>query len=87
MQLLIDKFGRMLLPKTLRNNFGLRAGDRLEAVEKGDEIILRPLHDEELVKSEKGILVFSGHALDDIERAVENARSDRERKLSSWEKI
>ena len=41
MQLTLDRFGRMVLPKSIRDDFGLRPGDVLEAEEQKDAIVLR----------------------------------------------
>jgi len=38
----IDKFGRVLIPKKIRDKVGLKPGMRLDIVVKGNEIVLRP---------------------------------------------
>lgn len=73
----IDKFGRLVLPKCMRDDLGLRAGDRLEAVEEEDRIVLRPAGDEQPVKVEDGVLVFSGRATGDLSRTLAEVRRER----------
>ena len=38
----IDRAGRVVLPKTLRDELHLSPGDTLDLTVKGDEVILRP---------------------------------------------
>lgn len=67
----LDKFGRLVLPKSIRDDLGLRPADKLEAIEKDDCIILRPIHRNEAIKSAGGVLVFSGRAENDLTSAVD----------------
>ena len=84
MQLALDKFGRMVLPKRIRDDFHLKGGDRLEATEEGDCIVLRPLHAKQAIKSDDGILVFSGRPTGKLEKAVEDGRNERLHRLMDW---
>ena len=40
----IDKYGRILIPKDVRERLGLRPGTTLELLVKGNEIVLRPFY-------------------------------------------
>lgn len=44
METVLSTKGQIVLPKKLRQQLGLRPGDRLEARVAGNEIILKPRH-------------------------------------------
>jgi len=83
MQATIDRFGRIVLPKKLRDDFNLEPGSQIQIEESGQEIILRPIHGEPSLRSKEGVLVFTGVALGEIDKAVEKHRTER---LKSFEK-
>lgn len=60
----VDKEGRILLPKSLREKMRVEAGDDLLAEAEGDRITLRPLRREALLKKEYGIWVYQGEPSD-----------------------
>ena len=84
MQLVVDKFGRMILPKAVRQRFGLHAGDVMDATEQGDTIVLRLASRQDCINQEDGVLVFVGKATGSIERAVEEHRNGRLEQSSAW---
>lgn len=53
----IDKAGRLVIPKRIRDRLGLRGGERLEVNEAEGEIrIARPKREVPLVETEHGLL-------------------------------
>jgi AbrB family looped-hinge helix DNA binding protein len=54
----IDRAGRVVLPKPLRERFHLREGDMLSLEVKGDAIELRPAKTGKVVKI-NGVLVYA----------------------------
>lgn len=56
----LDRAGRVLIPKTLRQELHLGPGDTLQLEREGDEITLRPLRPKALLKKEKGVWVYQG---------------------------
>ena len=85
MQLTIDKFGRILLPKILRDDFDLTAGTLLEIEEKADQIVLKPVREKPAVVRKKGILVYTGKPVGRIEDTINQERENRLRKISILE--
>lgn len=82
MQVTIDKFGRVLIPKPLRDEFGLRPGSIIDIEESDHELVLS-LHDKEtLLECDEGLLIFTGEATGDIENAISQSREQRLKKLS-----
>jgi AbrB family looped-hinge helix DNA binding protein len=59
-KLTLDQAGRILIPKALRQELHLGPGDTLQLESGGDEITLRPLRPEALLKKEHGVWVYQG---------------------------
>ena len=63
-RLIIDKAGRVVIPKPLREELHLEAGDALEMETSGEQITLRPLRGTGPLTKEHGVWVFrSGQPL------------------------
>ncbi len=63
-RLTIDKAGRVVIPKPLREELHLEAGDALEMEAAGDQITLRPVRRTGPLTKEHGVWVFhSGQPL------------------------
>ena len=63
-RLVIDKAGRIVLPKPLRQELHLEPGDALEMVSIGEQITLRPVRGTGPLTNEHGVWVFrSGQGL------------------------
>ena len=54
----VDKAGRIVLPKPLRDELNLEAGDKLELQTEGQCVTLRPLQSGPRMFKKKGIWVF-----------------------------
>jgi AbrB family looped-hinge helix DNA binding protein len=63
-RLIIDKAGRVVIPKPLREELHLEAGDALEMETAGEQITLRPVRGTGPLTKEHGVWVFhSGQLL------------------------
>jgi AbrB family looped-hinge helix DNA binding protein len=84
MTLKIDKAGRIVVPKTLRERLGLRAGMDLEVCEAADGIVLRRASETPSMAQEDGFWVHQGVAPRgfDWNRHTEENREDRHRQVS-----
>ena len=63
-RLIIDKAGRVVIPKPLRDELHLEPGDALEMQSEGEQITLRPARGTGPLTKEHGVWVFhSGQPL------------------------
>lgn len=63
-RLIIDKAGRVVIPKPVREELHLEPGDSLEMESAGERITLRPVRGTGPLSKEHGVWVFhSGQAL------------------------
>ncbi len=60
MTIKIDKSGRIVLPKPVRERLRLRAGSDLELEERPEGVILRPVEQQPSMVQKKGIWVHLG---------------------------
>lgn len=82
--LTVDKAGRVVLPKPVREELQLAAGDSLELESSEDRIVLRPARGHGRMYKKQGVWVFhSGVPLtqDVVERTVRRVRRERERQI------
>ena len=75
MKTTLDRFGRVVVPKNIRDRLGLHPGAEIEIVEHGDEVVLKPAAREMPLKMEEGILIFTGTAQGDLVEFVSALRT------------
>ena len=79
-RLVIDKAGRVVIPKPLREKLHLEAGDALEMESAGEQITLRPVRGTGPLTKEHGVWVFRAgqplpaSATDDVLRRIREER-------------
>ena len=62
MDITIDKAGRIVLPKRIRERFDLRAGTKLELEERQEGLILKPAEQNPSMVRRNGVWVHLGKA-------------------------
>ena len=84
MTLRIDKAGRVVLPKPLRDRLGLHEGSDLEIVETSDGVMLKPVEPQPATIRKRGLWVHTGKLPPgfDIVNAIRGDREDRVLKLA-----
>jgi AbrB family looped-hinge helix DNA binding protein len=81
--LTLDKAGRIVLPKPVRDELQLSPGDSLEVESSEERIVLRPARGRGQMKKESGVWVFdSGEALsaETVRKTMRRVRDQRSRK-------
>ncbi|OGW52426.1 MAG: hypothetical protein A2Z46_05825 [Nitrospirae bacterium RBG_19FT_COMBO_55_12] len=86
MKTTLDRFGRVVVPKDIRDKLGLKPGAEIEIDEHGNEIVLKPVEHETPLKLEEGVLVFTGTATGDLMEAIRTHREERLTKVASGKK-
>jgi AbrB family looped-hinge helix DNA binding protein len=79
----MDKAGRIVLPKPVRDELGLGPGDSLELESSEDHIVLRPARGGGRMYKENGMWVFdSGEPLtvETVNKAIRQVREERDRR-------
>lgn len=85
METTLDRFGRIVIPKKVRDDLGLSPGSVLKLEERDEEIVLKPVVERSSLLLKDGILVFTGEVEGDLETALRRDRDERSRKLTSLE--
>src|SRR5947208_9916966 len=76
----IDRAGRLVLPKSIREKLQLEPGESLEIESFEDHIVLRPVRERAAMRKELGVLVFdTGEpiAASDVRKTIQKIRDDR----------
>lgn len=82
MEVKIDDYGRIVIPKAVRETLGIESGSSLEVRvdpegEIGGTITLKPTGQEPALQKKGELLVHSGKLTDEDFDVVEQIRSDR----------
>ncbi len=78
----IDEFGRVLIPKRIRDHLGLKPGITITLTEiSGEKLMMQIIHKKPILKEVDSVLVFQGKAVADIDKALDELRNERLHKL------
>jgi AbrB family looped-hinge helix DNA binding protein len=82
----IDKAGRLVLPKPVRQQLQLEAGESLELESFEDHVVLRPVRNNAAMYKKRGVWVFrAGTPLkaSTVRETIGRVRKDREQSVLS----
>ncbi len=80
--LTVDKAGRVVLPKPVRDELQLSPGDSLELESSEDQIVLRPVRGSGPLRKKRGVWVFrTGQplSLERVNETIAEVRRERDR--------
>ena len=77
METTLDRFGRVVIPKKVRDDLDLQPGAVLKIIQDRQKIFIEPVHEEPCTVVKKGVLVFRGTATGDIDGAIKKHRRKR----------
>ena len=81
METTIDRFGRVVIPKHVREALGLEAGESLVIETRGEGILLRLAREGAPLKHKGRVLVFTGQVTGEPGNLVRRVREERLHKL------
>ena len=76
----VDRFGRIVVPKEIRDRHGMVPGSQVEIEDSPERIVLHVLSDLPGLVEKEGILVFRGRPSGDLDAAISSQRIERLRK-------
>lgn len=77
MRTTVDRFGRVVVPKAMRERLGLSVGVPIEIEEASDHLSLRRVEEESPLVIKDGVLVFDGTATGNLEAVIVAQREHR----------
>ena len=79
MEVKIDKAGRVVVPKPLRQRLGFKPGTELEAIERPEGMLLKRIEQRPSMVKVDGLWVHQGNAEPGAnwDRSLEDAREER----------
>jgi AbrB family looped-hinge helix DNA binding protein len=77
METALDKFGRVVIPKEIRDTLGLAPGSLLSVEESETRVILTPLTENNHLRVKERVLVYTGKATGDISGSLARHRRER----------
>jgi len=85
MEVTIDDYGRIVIPKAIRDRLGLESGSSLEldvdaSGESGESITLRPREREPTLQRKGDLLVHTGRLMDKDFDVVDQIRTQRQQR-------
>lgn len=78
----IDNFGRVLIPKKIRDEFGISKSSEIEInTTREDEIIIKPWANKPFIKNKDGVLVVCSESAGALGDIIDRDREERIRKI------
>lgn len=82
----IDRFGRVLIPKPMRDGLGLAAGEEIVLRQVGATLEIEPAKREPTLVVKEGVLVYGGRATGDLDGVLRAERDHRLARLAADKK-
>lgn len=81
MQVQVDKFGRVVIPKSMRDHLGIKSGTVIFLEERVHDIVLKVAEPEPQIIMKGGVAVYVSEASGDVDSVVQAGRDERLDKL------
>ncbi len=83
----LDKFGRVIIPKKLRENLGISTETTLNISEEDKKIVIELVKEKAPIVNRDGLLVFTGKLDKKRSDLLKSDRNKRMRKLLTHEEL
>lgn len=87
MELVVDKLGRVVIPKAVRERLGMHAGAHVEVTEADGALVLKPTTETGRLEMRNGLLVHTGSKPVgdmDVGRLLKQLRDERDIRNIGW---
>jgi len=78
----VDRFGRIVIPKKIRNDFGLTKNTEVEVEATTDNIIVHPKQSKPFVVDKDGVLVVCAEPTESFTDFLQKERDERLKKIA-----
>jgi AbrB family looped-hinge helix DNA binding protein len=80
----LDKFGRVLIPKKIREHLGISKNSSINITGEGNRIIIEPVIKNKPIIKKDGFMVFTGKIQTDMKDEISLSRSKRMSKVLGY---
>ena len=77
----IDRFGRVVIPKKIRQDLGIDTDTRIIIEKEGDSVIIRPDSDDPFIKEIDGIIVVCSEPTEGFNDFINQERENRIKRI------
>ncbi len=77
----LDKYGRVLIPKKVREHLGIKPQSPINIIDDGQRIIIEPVHEADGLVEKDDVLIYTGKIQGELEQEIELDRAQRLKKL------
>jgi AbrB family looped-hinge helix DNA binding protein len=87
MEVTIDEYGRIVVPKSLRDRLGIGAGTELAIEEENGRLVLQPIPERAVLEERDGLLVSTAEVNSDVdvEAVIDEVRKTRNQTIAGTE--
>jgi len=77
----LDKFGRVLISKKIREHLGISSDSPINIINEDTRVIIEPINETEPLVEKDGLIVFTGKIQENPEVLLNR---DRSRRIKKW---
>lgn len=87
MEVTLDEYGRIVVPKPLRDRLGIGAGTELTIEEENGHLVLKPIPEHAVLEERNGLLVSTAEINSDVnvEAVIDDVRKARTQTITGTE--
>lgn len=88
METTLDKYGRIVVPKSARDQLGIKAGTELIVEVEEGRLVLKPVPERAALEERDGLLVSTAEVPPDVDvqSVIDELRAERTRKIAGLDR-